>query len=214
MKRTVVLFDLDGTLLDTGPGIMKSAQYALRAYGIERDWHELGFFVGPPLDETFTALLGAENAAAATAKFREYYNEKGWLESAVYDGITECLDALRRAGKRLCVATSKPEVMAIRVLERAGLLDRFETVCGAPPDDPAAGKKICVIRRALQHMGCAREDAVMVGDRRHDIAGGKEADIGTMGVLYGYGSLEELQQAGADEIAATPLALAQALLRA
>lgn len=213
MSRPVILFDLDGTLLDTGPGIMKSAQYALRAYGIERDWHELGFFVGPPLDETFAALLGEGNAAAATAKFREYYNAKGWPDSTVYDGISECLDMLRQAGKRLCVATSKPEVMALRVLERAGLLGCFEAVCGAPPDDPAAGEKICVIRRALRQMRCASDDAVMVGDRRHDVAGGKEADIRTIGVLYGYGSLEELQQAGADEIAATPLALAQALLR-
>lgn len=204
MSWPVVLFDLDGTLVDTGPGIMRAAQYALQSFGVERQWQTLTFFVGPPLEEAFAAFFPPEQASAAVKKFREYYNATGWLECSLYPGIEACLQALRAAGKRLCVATSKPEAMALRVLEHVGLLPYFEAVCGALPDDPAAGKKAQVIGRVLLKADCAPEQAVMVGDRQYDVLGGHAVGLQTLGVLYGYGSREELEQAGADGIAATP----------
>ena len=134
MRRNIILFDLDGTLTDSGPGIMKAGQYALRAFGIERDWRELSFFVGPPLSETFAHFVSAENVDAAVAKFREYYQQDGWLR------------------------------------------------------------------------------AVMVGDREHDVIGAHLAGLDVIGVLYGYGSREELTAAGADQIAETPEALETLIL--
>ena len=105
-RRDIVLFDLDGTLTDSGPGIMKAAQYALRAWGIERPWQELSFFVGPPLSETFARFVPEAEVPAAVEKFREYYREDGWLDNAPYPGAAEMLAALRRGGCRLFVAKS------------------------------------------------------------------------------------------------------------
>ena len=204
-RRDIVLFDLDGTLTDSGPGIMKAAQYALRAWGIERPWQELSFFVGPPLSETFARFVPEAEVPAAVEKFREYYREDGWLDNAPYPGVAEMLAALRRGGCRLFVATSKLDTMAVRVLEHFGLLPYFEGVCGAPAGDPEAGKKVSVVRAARQ----AERRAVMVGDRAHDILahdilGGHRAGLEAIGVLYGYGSREELTEAGAEAIAAAP----------
>ena len=204
-RRDIVLFDLDGTLTDSGPGIMKAAQYALRAWGIERLWQELSFFVGPPLSETFARFVPEAEVPAAVEKFREYYREDGWLDNAPYPGAAEMLAALRRGGCRLFVATSKLDTMAVRVLEHFGLLPYFEGVCGAPAGDPEAGKKVSVVRAALRLAGCTDlRRAVMVGDRAHDILGGHRAGLEAIGVLYGYGSREELTEAGAEAIAAAP----------
>lgn len=204
-RRDIVLFDLDGTLTDSGPGIMKAAQYALRAWGIERPWKELSFFVGPPLSETFARFVPEAEVPAAVEKFREYYREDGWLDNAPYPGVAEMLAALRRGGCRLFVATSKLDTMAVRVLEHFGLLPYFEGVCGAPAGDPEAGKKVSVVQAALRLAGCTDlRRAVMVGDRAHDILGGHRAGLEAVGVLYGYGSREELTEAGAEAIAAAP----------
>ena len=137
-----ILFDLDGTLTDSGPGIMKAGQYALRAFGIERDWRELSFFVGPPLSETFARFVSAENVDAAVAKFREYYQQDGWLDNAPYPGIPALLAHLKSEGKRLFVATSKLDTMAERILEHFGLAPYFDAICGAPEGDKEAGKKV------------------------------------------------------------------------
>ena len=103
----LVIFDLDGTLTESGPGIMKAGQYALRAFGIERDWRELSFFVGPPLSETFAHFVSAENVDAAVAKFREYYQKDGWLDNAPYPGIPALLAHLKSKGKRLLAAAHR-----------------------------------------------------------------------------------------------------------
>ena len=212
--KTAVIFDLDGTLTDSGPGIMKAGQYALRAFGIERDWRELSFFVGPPLSETFARFVSAENADAAVAKFREYYQQDGWLDNAPFPGVPEMLQGLRDAGCKLYVATSKPEAMAVRVLEHFGLSGYFEAVCGAPEGDPEAGKKVNVVKAALRSARCTEPGrAVMVGDRRHDVQGAGLAGLETVGVLYGYGSREELSAAGADFLAADLDELKTALLQ-
>lgn len=205
MQERIILFDLDGTLTDSGPGIMKASQFALRAYGVERDWQELDFFVGPPLDETFGQFMPKEDIPGAIDQFRVYYHDVGWLENEPYPGVREMLDTLQKNGFRLFVATSKLESMAVQVLGHFGLAPYFEAICGAPGDNTQAGKKVNVIRAALQKAGCTDlTQAMIVGDRKHDIIGGKLAGIRTAGILYGYGSREELAQAGADLICRTP----------
>ena len=205
MQERIILFDLDGTLTDSGPGIMKASQFALRAYGVERDWQELDFFVGPPLDETFGQFMPKEDIPGAIDQFRVYYHDVGWLENEPYPGVREMLDTLQKNGFRLFVATSKLESMAVQVLGHFGLAPYFEAICGAPGDNAQAGKKVNVIRAALQKAGCTDlTQAMIVGDRKHDIIGGKLAGIRTAGILYGYGSREELAQAGADLICRTP----------
>ena len=205
MRRNIILFDLDGTLTDSGPGIMKAGQYALRAFGIERDWRELSFFVGPPLSETFARFVSAENVDAAVAKFREYYQQDGWLDNAPYPGIPALLAHLKSEGKRLFVATSKLDTIAVQVLEHFGLAPYFEAICGAPLGDKEAGKKENVVRAALKVANCTDlSRAVLVGDRAHDVLGGHRAGLDVIGVLYGYGSREELENVGAEAIAATP----------
>ncbi len=205
MSWDIILFDLDGTLTESGPGIMKAGQYALRAFGIERDWRELSFFVGPPLSETFARFVPAQDVDAAVAKFREYYQKDGWLDNAPYPGIPELLAHLKAQGKRLFVATSKLDTMAERIVEHFGLMPYFEAVCGAPAGDKEAGKKVNVVRAALKSAGCdGLSRAVMVGDREHDVIGAHLAGLDVIGVLYGYGSREELTAAGADYISETP----------
>ena len=205
MSWDIILFDLDGTLTESGPGIMKAGQYALRAFGIERDWRELSFFVGPPLSETFARFVPAQDVDAAVAKFREYYQKDGWLDNAPYPGIPELLAHLKAQGKRLFVATSKLDTMAVRIVEHFGLMSYFEAVCGAPAGDKEAGKKVNVVKAALKSAGCDElSRAVMIGDREHDVIGGHLAGLEVIGVLYGYGSREELTAAGADYISETP----------
>ena len=182
MRRNIILFDLDGTLTDSGPGIMKAGQYALRAFGIERDWRELSFFVGPPLSETFAHFVSAENVDAAVAKFREYYQQDGWLDNAPYPGIPALLAHLKSEGKRLFVATSKLDTMAERILEHFGLAPYFDAICGAPEGDKEAGKKVNVVKAALKAAGCDNlSRAVMVGDREHDVIGAHLAGLDVIG---------------------------------
>ena len=213
MSWDIVLFDLDGTLTESGPGIMKAAQYALGAYGIDRPWQELSYFVGPPLGETFAAFVPEAEIGGIIDKFREYYQKDGWLDNAPYPGVREMLETLRANGKRLMVATSKLDRLAVQILAHFDLLSCFEAVCGAPEGDPAAAQKANIVRAALARAGCTDpRRAVMVGDRKYDIAGGHQAGLTAIGVLYGYGSREELTRAGADALAETPEALTKLIL--
>ena len=214
MGWDVLLFDLDGTLTDSGPGIMHAAGTALAPFGItglrER---ELRYFVGPPLVESFAVYLPQADVQTAIDRFRAYYRETGWLENEPYPGVRECLQALRAAGKRMYVATSKLESMARQVLMHFDLMRYFDGVCGGLADDPEAGKKVSVVRRALREAGCTGPSrAILSGDREYDIYGGHAAGVQTAGVLYGYGSREELEAAGADYLAQTPEALLALLL--
>lgn len=214
MGWDILLFDLDGTLTDSGPGIMHAAKTALQSFGIDGlSERELRYFVGPPLWESFGKYLPEEQISAAIDRFREYYRVTGWLENEPYPGVRECLHALKAAGKRMYVATSKLESMARQVLTHFDLMQYFDGVCGGIADDPEAGKKVNVVRRALREAGCTEfSGAILSGDREYDIYGGHAAGIQTVGVLYGYGSREELEKAGADALAETPEALLALLL--
>ena len=208
-----VLFDLDGTLTDSAPGIINSVTYALARYGIREEREKLMQFVGPPLTDSLRDLYGfdKEKRTEAVDLFREYFNEKGWLENSPYPGIAEMLRELKAAGLRLMVATSKPEVQAVRILNHFELAQYFEHICGAPLGNEEGAKKSAVIRNALSHADDLSR-VVMVGDRRHDVAGAHEVGLPCIGVLYGYGDREELEKAGAEFIVADIDALRKMLL--
>ena len=201
MAWNTILFDLDGTLTDPAEGITKAVEAALNHYGITvADRAALHKFIGPPLDESFPEFYGfdAARTAEATEVFRAYFDRQGWRENIPYPGVEDMLRDLRAAGKRLLVATSKPEVFALRIMEHFGLARYFDHICGAPMDNQEGAKKAAVIRDALRRAGV--EDlstAVMVGDRRHDIDGARQAGLEAVGVLWGYGDLQELEAAGA-----------------
>lgn len=208
MGFDTVLFDLDGTLTDPGEGITNSVAYALRKWGIEPPERQaLYCFIGPPLVDSFMKYYGftPENAQRAVEDYREYFRDRGIFENAVYDGVPALLQGLREAGLRVVLATSKPEEFAVTILEHFGLAQWFDAVAGASMDG-SRSKKGDVIAYALARCGGR---AVMVGDRKHDILGAKENGLPSVGVLYGYGSREELLAAGADKLVETP----QQLLR-
>ena len=202
----VLLFDLDGTLTDPSVGITNSVMYALRHMGVEPpERRTLYKFIGPPLMDSFAQEYGfsQEEARQAISWYREYFQDKGIFENAPYPGIADVLHALRGTGKRLLVATSKPEIFARRILERFGLIDAFEFVAGANLDETRT-RKHEVIAYALETCGiCEKDSAVMIGDREHDVLGARREGLDCIGVLYGFGSREELLGAGAIALAET-----------
>ena len=217
MKRPAdVLLDLDGTLTDSRPGIVAGYEAALRALGHEPDpAFDLTRFIGPPLMDVATELLagyGDTRVAEAAAAYRDYYGTTGLFQSTVYDGIRDCLAALRAAGIRLHLATSKRVEFARPILVHFGLADSFASINGAVSGG-ALDHKPELIAHILAEHGIAPDDAIMVGDRRYDITGAHANRLRGIGVLWGYGTSEELEQAGADRIVATPAELAEALLQ-
>ena len=215
MKHYTHLFlDLDGTLSDSAPGIVRSAQYALEAFGIHVDnLDDLLYFVGPPLEESFQEFynLTPSQADEAVKVYRRRYEKIGVYENALYPGIPQFLDKARQAGKVLMVATSKPQRMADLVLSHFGIADRFAFVGGR--EDSSRRTKEEVIRYVMKENGLTRtEDIVMIGDRKHDVLGAKAVGLDSVGVLYGYGSRDEFQAAGATYIVDTLKELEELLL--
>ncbi len=199
-----IFFDLDGTLTDPALGITNSFKHALKYFGLEiPSYEKLCSFIGPPLVDTFRTQFGfsEEKAALGVVKYREYFAEKGLLENSVYPGIPDLLSDLKDAGKRLVVATSKPEEYSVKIIEHFGLAPYFENVCGSLMDE-SRSKKDQVIEYALERNKIEdRSKVLMVGDRKHDILGAKKTGLKSCGVLFGYGSLDELKESGADYIA-------------
>lgn len=209
-----IFFDLDGTLTDPAEGITNSVAYALSKFGIKvSDRSELYRFIGPPLIGAFMEYydFSKEDAERALAYYREYFAPKGIFENQVIDGIPELLADIKAQGKKLYVATSKPEPFAIQILEHFGLAKYFDGIYGSTMDE-SRNTKDAVIAYALAKSGAERYDSVMVGDRHHDIDGAKKNEMKSVGVLFGYGSRAELASAGADEIAQTVTELKQILL--
>lgn len=200
-------FDLDGTITDSALGITNSVVHALKKYGIEEtDYEKLCKFIGPPLTVSFQEYYGfsKEKSLEAIEYYREYYKDKGIFENSVYDGFEDVVKKLKEAGKRLIVATSKPEPFARRIIEYFGLSPYFEYVAGMELDG-RRGSKEEVINYALET--CRIKDksrVLMVGDRRHDVIGARAAGVDCLGVLYGFGTREELETAGAAYIVETP----------
>lgn len=198
-----IFFDLDGTLTDPAEGITNSVAYALSKFGIEvKDKKTLTPFIGPPLADSFAAYYGFSNedAERAVAYYREYFAPKGMFENAVLDGVPDLLNMLKASGKKLYVATSKPEKFAVRILEHFGLAGYFDGIYGSTMDE-SRNTKDAVIAYALSETGADPADSIMVGDRHHDIDGAKANAMRSVGVLFGYGDREELSAAGAGHIA-------------
>ena len=203
----IILFDLDGTLTDPGEGITNSVAYALGKYGIEvTDKKELYKFIGPPLKDSFMKYYGfsEEEAIKAIEYYREYFRDAGIFENKVYEGVVDMLSTIKESGRRIILATSKPEEFAMRILQHFGLKKYFNVVAGASMDS-SRSKKGDVIAYAISLCDDFDKDkSIMIGDREHDMLGAKENGLKSLGVLYGYGSEEELKKAGADYIVSTP----------
>ncbi len=207
MGDLCVLFDLDGTITDSAEGIINSVCYALEKYGRKvEDKESLKCFVGPPLQRQFELYAGVSEAEGArlVELYREYYTTKGIFENQVYEGIIETVKKLRQEGVHTCIATSKPEVFAKRIAVHFGFDSCFEFIGGSLLDGGRV-KKADVIAYVLECGGVKDKGRVwMVGDREHDILGAREAGIHSVGVLYGYGSRQELETAGAEYIVENP----------
>ncbi|HNZ99688.1 HAD hydrolase-like protein [Ruminococcus sp.] len=212
-KFDTLLFDLDGTLTDSTEGILNCLIYAIECMGFEVP-EDTNKFLGPPIRQSFAEFFGmnGEQAEQAVRIFRERYSDTGLFENRVYDGIPGMLERLKNGGKRLMVATSKPQVYAVRIFERFGLAQYFEIVGGAELDG-SRDYKDQVIEYVLAKAGITdRSTVLMIGDRRQDVLGAHKTGLKCMGILWGFGSMEELTQAGADYIARTPQEAADMLL--
>lgn len=205
--KTYIFFDLDGTITDSGLGITKSVQYALKTFGIEEtDLKKLEPFIGPPLKDSFMEFyhMDEEQAKKAVKAYREYYEVTGLFENEVYEGIPTLLKRIKENGKQIVLATSKPEVFAKKILEHFQLDCYFSIVAGADLEGERV-EKLDVMEYALSLAGIQNRDQVMmIGDRKYDIEASNQLGIETIGVLFGFGSKEELEKAGATYLAQTP----------
>lgn len=199
-----ILFDLDGTLTDSGEGIINCAILALEHFGLPIPTREeLRVIVGPPLDQSFIRFgVPADRTDEAIRVYRSRYTTVGKFENYPYPGIREALQALKAAGHRLFVATSKPEGMSVEILEKFELAPYFDLICGATLDGSRSHKAdvIAYLLGQVKNL----ENVVMVGDTKFDVLGAKEHGIPTIGVAWGYGTREEMLDAGAVAIAEKP----------
>ena len=202
--KNIFLFDLDGTLADTGEGIVTCARYALEAFGVTETDEQLRRFVGPPLENAFTQFYGfsGEDLALAVKRYRTHYREVGVYLSPLYPGVDDMLTRAAACGT-VCLATSKPQVFARQILDMRGILPHFTVVVGCNMDGTRS-RKVEVIEEALAQLGRPdRSRVLMIGDRRHDVLGAAEAGLQTLGVSYGYAEPGELEAAGAARIVDT-----------
>ena len=217
MSWEVVLFDLDGTLTDSGLGVGNGVLYTLEKMGYPKPSDsELKKYLGPPLWTSFQDYAGMpeSDTPEAVRLYREYYNETGAYENSVYPGIPELLDKLVSDGKRVAVATSKVDYAAINILQHFNLDHFFDVIAGSDETGELRGTKALVIAHALVELRmCDGTSIVMVGDREHDILGAKAHGIPGIGVLYGYGDRAELESAGALQIVSEVVDLERALYR-
>lgn len=200
MQKTI-LFDLDGTLTDSGEGIINCAILALEHFGLPIPSREtLRVFVGPPLHESFIRFgVPADRAEEAVEVYRSRYIPIGKFENTPYPGIRELLEKLKAKGHKLYVATSKPEQMSIDILEHFDLAKYFDRICGASLDTSRTDKAAVIAY--LQECTGKQENTIMVGDTKFDVIGAKKHGISTIGVSWGYGNVEDLRNAGAAAIA-------------
>lgn len=207
MKKDVLFFDLDGTLVDSAKGIIESVKYALSYFNIkESDEEKLNLFIGPPLFDAFSSIynMSEEDANIAVKKYRENYNEnKAILKFEVYKGVKNMLFELKECGYTICLATAKPKEFAKIILESAGLLKYFDYVNGASFDE-SKRTKTAVIKETIEKNNFKKEKILMIGDRENDVTGAKNNGIDCLGVTYGYGDEKELIDAGCEDIVSFP----------
>ncbi|AQU88337.1 phosphoglycolate phosphatase [Komagataeibacter nataicola] len=209
-----VLFDLDGTIIRSRDGIVESIHAVLRDLGHEPDMSmDLTWVVGPPLEELIGHILahyGDDRVHEAMALYRRHYESGGMHKSPVFEHMREVIETLSAEGVRLFVATSKPRYLARKILHMRGLVQYFDGLSGAREDESGAEKPE-LIAAVLREYAVNREDALMIGDRRFDISGAHANHVRALGVLWGYGTREELVQAGADALVSQPAELLAAI---
>lgn len=197
-----VLFDWDGTVADTRPGIFNSVRYAIDRYGIsDKPDDELRYFIGPPLYDGFEHVFGVspELANELTDTYRVYYRETGIFECYLYEGVGDLLRELHDAGVKTAVVSSKPKEFLDRLVAHFGLADHLDAVVGPAMDNHNSNKTV-LVNQALKELMLLPSTVAMIGDRHFDMEGAKAAGVNAVGVLYGYGTEEELCAAGADAI--------------
>lgn len=202
MKYRNILFDLDGTLTDPKEGITNSVKYALEKFGIiETDTEKLTPFIGPPLKESFEKFynFSEEESLKAVKYYRDYFAEKGILENMIFPEVPELLEWLKDSDCRIILATSKPTVFAEKILVNYNIIEFFQDVVGSNLDGTMSDKT-AIINYIVEKHKLKKSETVMVGDRRHDIIGAVNNDVDSIGILFGYGSKEELKEAGASYI--------------
>ena len=204
MYKTI-LFDFDGTVFDTVKGIERSVKYALDKNGIVLSVDSFRRFAGPPFKVFFKEQYGFDDELIVKIieAFREDYLPYGIYESSPFPGIAELLDELRQNGFKLAIATLKPRTMAVELLERSGLYGKFDVISGQIAEGIETLTKAEIVRGAMDMLGAAPEDTVLVGDTKYDVVGGHEAGLKVIGVRYGYAESGELENAGADIIVET-----------
>lgn len=204
-NKEYILFDLDGTITDSKEGILTAVKYAMDAYGIkEEDEERLNMFIGPPLIDAFTTYDGVdeEQGQKLVSKYREFYKDKGIYMFRVYDGVPEMIKKIKKAGKKVYLATAKPIVFAERIIEKIGITEYFDGLYGASMD-ASRNKKEQVIAYVIEKEQLEKEKILMVGDRDNDVEGANINGIDVLGVLYGYGTKKELEEAGCKNFAKT-----------
>jgi len=209
-----VLFDLDGTLTDPKEGITNSILFALEKMGVSGySQDSLEWCIGPPLLASFEKILDGDTTRAnlAVEHYREYYKPTGMYENSVYPGIVELLTALKNSRHRLFVATSKPEIFAKKVLDHFNLSSYFEGIYGSELNGTRSNKGELIAYVITQEN--LLQNCVMIGDREHDIIGAKQNNIDSIGVTWGYGDLQELQQAAPEHICNTTEELLNVILQ-
>lgn len=203
---STILFDLDGTLSDSSQGIINSIIYALEKYDVnDYDMPLLRKFLGPPLHESFEKFMGfdKEKSLQAVKLYREYFSSKGLFENEIYGGVSDLLQNLKENGKALIVATSKPQLFTDRIMEHFNLAKYFDFIAGSNMDTTRS-KKAEVIEYALSECNIKdKSKVVMIGDRAEDMIGAQTVGIDSIGVEYGYGTFDELKNAGATYIVKT-----------
>lgn len=197
-----VLFDFDGTISNTSKGIVNAAKYALEKMNINYEGVDLNKFIGPPLQDSFKTFfkLNNEETLKAITTFREYYKETGLYESELYDGIREVIKSLYDHNCKLFIASTKPTVFIEKLLRKYDLMQYFEYISGSQLEGACYPKEI-VISEIIKKYELIREQTIMIGDTKYDVKGAKENKISSMGVTYGIGNREELQEQNADYIA-------------
>jgi len=210
-----IIFDLDGTLSESAEGITKSVQYMLEKFGIiEPDLKKLECFIGPPITVSLKSLYGFDDDKAwqGVMYYRERFEKKGIYENRPYDGVENMLKKLKAAGKTLAIATSKPQPQTEIIIRRYGFDKYLDCVIGPDPKSKTTTKSD-VVSYVIDRLGCDKNATVMVGDKHHDINGAKDNGIKSIGVLYGYGSKQELEESGADVIVDSVAELEEILLK-
>lgn len=213
MAIETVVFDLDGTLTDSEPGIVSSYRHALDGWGIEADREAIRPWLGPPLHDGFVGLgVPPDEVEQAIARYREYFATKGIVENELYPGVATMLATLSEAGVTLALATAKLEEYAVRILDQFSISAHFRVIAGSTRDGTRLHKGE-ILEHALTQLGSPDPaTAVMVGDREHDMLAAVDLGVRPIGAAWGYGSRTELLEAGAEALADSPAELTKVLL--